>query len=32
MEKFGLKKKAGVTPYQDYSSTSEEEDLLLSKP
>ena len=32
LEKFGLKKKSGSGPYQDYSSSSEEEDLLLSRP
>ena len=32
LEKMGLRKKVGVGEYQDYSSTSEEEDLLLSKP
>ena len=32
LEKMGLRKKVGIEEYQDYSSTSEEEDLLLSKP
>ena len=32
LEKMGLRKKVGIGEYQDYSSTSEEEDLLLSKP
>merc|ERR1711934_1229813 len=32
LEKMGLRKNVGVGNYQDYSSTSEEEDLLLSKP
>ena len=33
LEKMGLRKKvANIGEYQDYSSTSEEEDLLLSKP
>ena len=33
LEKMGLRKKvADIGEYQDYSSTSEEEDLLLSKP
>ena len=32
LEKMGLRKKVGIAEYQDYSSSSEEEDLLLSKP
>lgn len=32
LEKFGVKKKMDAKPYQDYSSSSEEEDLLLTRP
>ena len=32
LERMGLRKKVGVGEYADYSSTSEEEDLLISKP
>lgn len=32
LEKMGLRKKVGVGEYEDYSSTSEEEDMLLTRP